>query len=283
MHKFLGWFSVMAIMLAMVAGCRSTKKIRKAMAAPSVHRQDSAKAVVTITPEDLKADSLRIIAQTLQDINHNRINFETFSARMKVHYEGGDGKDYEFNAFIRIRRDSMIWVSVNAGLGIEAFRVLITPDSVKILDKIKKVARLRSVNFLQEAIHLPIDFKTFQDLLMGNPVYLDSTNIIYYKQEQGALSLMSVGRWFKNYLTLNGADKTLRHSKLDDIDPLRARTCDLTYGDYEPQLDGLKFSTYRKISVAEKSKVDIELGYKQYKFNEILSFPFPIPKNYKRK
>jgi hypothetical protein len=90
-----------------------------------------------------------------------------------------------------------------------------------------------------------------------------------------------VGDLFKNYLTLNG-DNTLRHCKLDDVDPMRARTCDLTYGDYE-QRDTLRFSTYRKISVAEKTKVDIELGYKQFKFNENLSFSFTIPKNYRRR
>jgi hypothetical protein len=158
---------------------------------------------------------------------------------------------------------------------------LITPDSVKILDRLKKTVRLRSVGFLQDAIHLPVDFRAVQDLLIGNPVYVDSSNILFYKKESQGISLLSVGDFFKNYLTLN-EDNTVRHAKLDDVDPMRARTCDLTYGDYEGR-DSLRFSTYRKISVAEKSKVDIEIGYKQYKFNEALSFSFSIPKNYKRK
>jgi uncharacterized protein DUF4292 len=284
MHKFLAGFVMVVILAGIGTGCRSTKKIRKVMNTSAAVRKDTIKVETQAPPENLKADSIRFIQQTLQGLYDNRINFQTFSARMKVHYEAGDGKDVEFNAFIRIQKDSMIWISVNAGLGIEAFRVLITPDSVKILDKLKKVARLRSVNFLREAIHLPIDFKTFQDLLMGNPVYLDSSNIVLYKQEPNAVSLLSIGSLFKNYLTLNAGDKTMRHSKLDNSDPLKTLSCDLTYGDYEQQQrDNSKFSTYRKISVAEKFKLDIELGIKQYKFNEILSFPFPIPKNYKRK
>jgi hypothetical protein len=264
------------------AGCRSTKKIQKVIATPNSTRTDTAKVVTPVTqPEDRHADSLRVISQAVNGLFRNKINFQTFSARMKVHYEGGDGKDYEFNAFIHIKRDSMIWVSINAALGIEAFRLLITPDSVKILDKLKKIARLRSVSFLQEEIHLPVDFHTLQDILLGNPVYLDTTNILFYKKDPSGISLLSAGELFKNYLTLNG-DNTLRHCKLDDVDPLRARTCDLTYGDYE-QRDTLRFSTYRKISVAEKTKVDIELGYKQFKFNENLSFSFVIPKNYRRR
>jgi hypothetical protein len=282
-HKLLAVIALVVAMAGIMAGCRSTKKIQKVIATPGT-RKDSAVTVapvVTLTPEDRHADSLKIISQTVQGLMRTRIDFQTFSARMKVHYEGSDGKDYEFNAFIHIKKDSLIWVSINAALGIEAFRLLITPDSVKILDKLKKIARLRSVSFLQEEIHLPVDFKTVQDMLLGNPIYLDTTNILFYKKDASAISLLSVGDLFKNYLTLNG-DNTLRHCKLDDVDPFRARTCDLTYGDYE-QRDSLRFSTYRKISVAEKTKVDIELGYKQFKFNEPLSFSFNIPKNYRRR
>jgi uncharacterized protein DUF4292 len=265
----------------MMAGCRSTKKIEKGMAVPS--RKDTVKtATVAIPPEDLKADSLQFIRQTLSQLAKNHIDFRTFSAKVKVYYEGSDGSPIEVNAFIHIKKDSLIWISVNAALGFEAFRVLITPDSVKIVDKLKKIARLRSVSFLQEAIHLPIDFKTLQDLLVGNPVYLDTGNIIFYKTEQLGLSIMSIGSLFKNYLTLNPGDNTLRHSKLDETDPMKVLSCDVTYGDYDDK-EGVRFSTYRKISVVEKSKTDIELTYKQYKFNDVLSFSFSIPKNYKRK
>jgi len=281
MQKLLAVIALVVAMAGIVAGCRSTKKIQKVIAAPSAKKDSAVTVTPMVTPEDRHADSLKVIRQTVEGLNRNRIDFQTFSARMKVHYEGGDGKDYEFNAFIHIKKDSLIWVSINAALGIEAFRLLITPDSVKILDKLKKIARLRSVSFLQEEIHLPVDFKAIQDLLLGNPIYLDTTNILFYKKDASAISLLSAGDLFKNYLTLNG-DNTLRHCKLDDVDPFRARTCDLTYGDYE-QRDTLRFSTYRKISVAEKTKVDIELGYKQWKFNEALSFSFNIPKNYRRR
>jgi len=166
-------------------------------------------------------------------------------------------------------------------LGIEAFRLQITRDSVKILDKLKKIARLRSVSYLQEQVHLPLDFSILQDMLIGNPIYVDTSHILFYKLDDKGVSLFSAGTPFRNYLTLN-LDYTLQHSKLDDVDPLRARTGDMTFGDYDHS-GGINFSTYRKISVAEKSKVDIEINVKQFKFNEPLSVPFSIPKNYKRR
>lgn len=261
-----------------VVGCRSAKKITTAMAKKDtlvVKKADTSVAV------DLKADSIRYIRALYGHIRSNLIDCNTFSAKMKVHYEGSDGKDYEFNAFLRLQKDKMIWVSINALLGIEAFRAVITPDSVKVLSKLDKVYQLRSVSYLQEITHLPFDFQTLQSLLLGNPIYLDS-NIVFYRKEDQGISLLGEGQLFRNYITLNKEDYSIKHSKLDDVDRLRARSCDLTYGDYEKK-DGVLFSTYRKIAVAEKARLDIELTFKQYSFNEPLNFPFSIPKNYKQK
>lgn len=95
------------------------------------------------------------------------------------------------------------------------------------------------------------------------------------------ISLLSIGNFFKNLITVSENDKTIQHSKLDDVDVNRNRTCDLTYTDYESKR-GPNFSTNRKITVAEKSKLDIRLDFKQYSFNETLSFPFPVSEKYKR-
>jgi outer membrane lipoprotein-sorting protein len=65
------------------------------------------------------------------------------------------------------------------------------------------------------------------------------------------------------------------------VDAIRARTAYLSYGDYQSK-NGFHFSTHRKITVSEKSKLDIEMEFKQFDFNVDLSFPFTIPKNYKR-
>ena len=271
------------------AGCRSTRSLRKVIAAPGPHR-DSVQVAAkdsSAPVRDLHADSLAMIRTALKGIAHNHVDFQTFSGTMHIHYQGSDGQDNEVNAVVRIKKDSIIWIEVYAKVGpltIKAFQLLITPDSAKILDRVKKVVRLRSVSYLQEQVHLPVDFGTIQNILIGNPIFLDTANILYYRQETKGISLFSGGRIFTNFLTLN-PDNTPSHSKLDDTDPLRARTCDITYGDYDYGGPApVPFSTYRKISVAEKGKVDIEIGInKHYKFNEVLVYPFSVPKNYKRR
>jgi Domain of unknown function (DUF4292) len=286
MHKYLVIIGLIGVFLVGMTGCRSTKTIRKAIAAPAVHADTTGDAAreAALPARDAHADSLEVIHKALAGIKANHIDFQSFSGHMHVHFQSEDGKDYEVNAVVHIVKDQRIWLSVFGSVGpvtIEVFRMLITPDSVKILDKMKHIVRLRSVSYLQEQVHLPVDFRAVQDILMGNPVYLDTSKILYYRKETKGLTLYTIGMVFSNFLTLN-PDYTPHHSKLDDTDPMQARTCDLTYGDYDNS-GPVPFSTYRKVSVQEKGKVDIEIVIKQFKFNEALSDNFSIPKNYKRR
>jgi hypothetical protein len=172
----------------------------------------------------------------------------------------------------------VIWVSITAMLGIEALRMRITKDSVRLLDKQNKVYTPRSISFLQELTALPLNLSTLQDLLLGNPVFLDS-NIISYNRSGTTISLQSVGNLFRNFFTVAENGNFVQKSQLEDLDQLSKRTCFLSYDDYENKKD-VNFSTKRVIRVADKKKLNVKLDFKQYEFNEKLSFPFTVPKNY---
>jgi uncharacterized protein DUF4292 len=261
------------LVIGLTASCRSTKSIQTAIA-----KKDTTHVIPVV---DSRADSMYFIKKVLDTVHKNQIDFQTFSAKIKVDFEGKDGRKNDFNAFVNLKKDSILWISINALFGIEAFRVLITPDSVKVMDKINRTIQLRSVESLQEVTQMPMTFKELQNLLVGNPVFLDS-NISSYKKDDKTISLVSLGALFKHFLTVNIDDYTLQHSKLDDVDAIRSRTADITYGDYQVNKKNIRFSTYRRITVSERSKLDIEMQFKQFDFNVDLSFPFNIPRNYKR-
>jgi hypothetical protein len=263
---------IILLILAIVAmaSCRSTKKIQTA-----ITKRDTVVTVVT----DNKIDTTQLIKNALLKLNDNKVDFKTFSAKVDVDYRGGDDKHYDVNAVLRMYRDSLIWVSVNAVFGIEAMRMLITKDSVYLLDKLNKTYLIRRIDYLQEVTGLPLTLSIVQDLLVGNPVFIDS-NIVSYSNNSNTVSLLSIGSAFKNLVTINGNNNVLLHSKLDDIDISRSRTADLSYDDYESKKNKL-FSSKRRITVAEKNKLDISLNFKQYEFNDDISFPFSIPRNYK--
>jgi Domain of unknown function (DUF4292) len=263
------------VSIGCLTACRSSKKIQTAMA-----KKDTS-ARIMVTPSPQTNDSVQFINSVLKGLVHNRIDFKTFSAKINVIYLDADNRNYNVNAFVRMHKDSAIWVSINAIFGIEAMRALVTKDSVKLLDKQNKVYTAQSIDYLQEVTDLPLNLPALQDLIIGNPVFLDS-NIVTYTKNGNAVSLLSIGQWFKNLITLNASDKTLLHCKLDDVNMNRNRTADLTYADYDGKQSPL-FSTTRRITVAEKNKLDITLNFKQYDFNSGVSFPFAVPKNYRRK
>lgn len=254
-----------------VVSCKTVKQINKAIAPKDT-------STVTIVDQS-KLDSILMVKKTIENLNRNYIDFKTFNAKIKVQYQDSRGKNQDLTAIVRIVKDSAIWISITASLlNIEAYRALITKDSVIVLNKLNKEVQYRSFDYLQEVTEIPFDYKTLQDLLIGNPVFIDS-NIVYYKKMDNQILFSMVGSYFKNLLTLSSDNYFLTHSKLDDVDIARSRTADLTYADYENKA-GVNFSTYREITVSEKNRLDIRLNYKQYEFNKDLSVSFNIPKNY---
>ena len=261
---------------AMVFSCRPAKKVQKIQTA--ISKSDT--AVRVEIKDTYVEDSIRMVKEIYSKVVMNKIEFSTFSAKVRVDYEGKDGGD-EATAYIRLQKDKVMWLSLRGQLGIEGFRVLITPDSVKVMNLLKKNYQLRTIGFLQEVTQLPFDFTTLQDLVIGNPVFIDS-NIISYKVDgNNELLVLMVGSLFKHLVSLDNADFKVLHSKLDDVDIIRNRTCDISFTAFD-YTAGFPFSTKRNISVSEQSKLNIKLDFKQYLFNQPLTFPFSIPKNYKR-
>lgn len=233
---------------------------------------------MVMNPAD--SDSAKSVRATLQNIQQNRISFTTFSSKVKVEYRDDKNRNLEFNAFLRMKKDSAIWVSIIAALNIEAYRVIITPDSVTIMDKINRTVQHKPLSYLQAITQVPFDYATLEDLIIGNPVYLDRTVVAYADQGE-KISLSTLGASFKHYVTVAKSDLSILFSKLDDVDVSRSRTASLGYSAY--MLFGIRnFSSSRNISLSEKTKLDILLDFKQVDFDKSIAFPFSVPKNYRQ-
>ena len=148
-------------------GCRTTRKINKAIAP---------KDTTSIMINKSAADSAAFVNEAMQQFRNRRIEFKTFSAKIKVEIEDSKGKQPDITAVVRIIKDSTIWISLSATfLNIEVYRVRITKDSVILLNKQNKEVQFRSLDFLQDVTEIPFDFKTVQDLLVGNPVFYNDS------------------------------------------------------------------------------------------------------------
>lgn len=258
------WMSVM------LWGCKSTRDIKR-----------------VIEPKDYSetfrgGSELPSHTPALNALRNNYINFNTFSAKIKVDAVTKEGKQPEITAVVRMVKDSAIWVSLSATfLNIEVYRILIKPDEVILLNKQDKIVQYRTLEYLQEVTALPADFKTLQDILIGNPVYFEEP-VVASRKQGSLIMLTAVGNVFKHLLVMNDRTHLPVHSKLDDVNITRNRTATISYSDYE-NIHGLSFSTYRHITVAEKHKIDLRMKYKQVEFNKELSVAFNVPKSYEIK
>jgi hypothetical protein len=268
-----GWIFVLSVLfIGFFSSCKSTKKIQAA-----ISKKDTTAVHISSTSNE---DSLNIIKTALEGIHKNHTDFNTFSAKIKVEYQDSKGKQPGVTAFVRMIKDSVIWISGYATVfNIEAFRAKITMDSVYVIDKINKEVQYRSIDYLQEVTQIPFDFKTLQDLLLGNPIFF-TDSVVSYKETETKVLIATLGKDFKHLLTLNKPGGYIVHSKLDDLDISRNRTADITYDEFEEQ-NGRSFATHREITVSEKNKLDIELKFKQYEFDKEIQVNFNIPKNYK--
>lgn len=270
------------IVLILVAGfsillfgqsCRSAKTIQTA-----INKKDTIPTKIIGDPE---VDSAFIIGEIAKKLKSNKIDFSSFTAKIKVDYTDQSGKTQGATAFVRLKKDSLMWVSLTGTLGVEGFRAIIKPDSVWVMDKLEKTISRRSTLSLQEITNLPLDFEALQDLIIGNPVYF-SDNIVSFKASANTVTALSIGTFFKHLISIDTVRNTLTHSKIDDIEESRNRTCHVWYDGYTTGQER-NFSTKRDITITEKSMLSIKLEYKQFTFDEALSFPFSIPKNYKEK
>lgn len=277
--KWIQILIVAGLGVFILGSCRSTKRLQTA-----INKKDTSlvtlqvKTVGTDTLKDAYKDAYKI----LDSVENRRIDFTTFSAKIKVQYEDQKGEQPDFYAFVRLYKDSVLWISINSSfLSIEAFRILINKDQIVILNKLDREVEYHPFGYIQHIAHIPLTFSTLQDLLIGYPIF-PGDSIVSFRQTENRLMVGTIGHFFKNLLTISAGNNLIERSKLDDINVGQNRTADLTYNNYQT-VDGFPFSTDRDISVAEKTRVDISLLFKQFEFNKELSFPFSIPRNYKTK
>src|ERR1700712_1062333 len=176
MIKYAIKISLVFAVLYTIAGCRSTKKLQTA-----INKRDT---TVVVNTSVTNPDSLKGAADVLKSLEKNKINFTTLSAKIKVQYEDKNGKQPDFNAFIRLYKDSVLWISINATfLSIEAFRILITKDSIIIINKLNKKVEYHPFSYVTDIAQIPLTFATLQDLVVGNPIYVGDSVVAFRQTE----------------------------------------------------------------------------------------------------
>ena len=100
-------------------------------------------------------------------LKQNELKFDWFMSKFSATYEN-KGESNSFDGQIRIRRDSVIWLSFTPLLGIEVFRIIITNDSVKFINRINNTYFIGDYDYVNKFLNTNIDFDILQSFLIGN-------------------------------------------------------------------------------------------------------------------
>ncbi|TYZ13423.1 DUF4292 domain-containing protein [Hymenobacter lutimineralis] len=103
-------------------------------------------------------------------VNTANLDFRYLSAKAKAQIETGGDKLPNVTLTLRMRKDSLIWLSIAAPVIGEVMRAHITPDSVQVIDRLHREYFAGNFTALRRRFNVPVTFQQVQALLAGNYV-----------------------------------------------------------------------------------------------------------------
>ena len=79
-------------------------------------------------------------------------SFEWLTANLSIQAEGNGMTYNDLSGQLRMRKDSIVWVSVTATMGVEVLRAKISNDSIWILNRLEKTYLAEHVDSLDQQI-----------------------------------------------------------------------------------------------------------------------------------
>jgi hypothetical protein len=270
-------FLYLAMLILVFASCATSRKVQVIQNALSSKDSANQQSMMEVA----KVDSGLIVKNLIDKIINEKINFSTLNAKVKVDYETVDKSD-ALIANISIEKGKAIYIIVRGTMGVIGLKAIITQDSVFLAYPLTKKQEKKPLSYLQELLKIPLSYTTIEDLLVGNPIFMDNANIVNYKVNNNKLQIGLLGTLFKNLISLSEDNQKVLHLKLDDININQHRTCDITYYNHTPVQQN-QFPLNRDIAITAQSRFELHMEFKEFSFNEPLKYNFAMPKPGKRR
>ena len=94
--------------------------------------------------------------------------FEWLTANMSIQAEGNGMAFNDLSGQLRMRNDSLVWLSVTATMGVEVLRTKISNDSVWVLNRLEKSYLAEPLDTVSAQLGIPLSLPLVQTLLLDN-------------------------------------------------------------------------------------------------------------------
>ncbi len=243
--------------------------------------------------------------QTPETVNHQPVDSTSWlpflqkdsivywAARAKVAYNA-NGKTQNLKANFRIKKDSIIWVSITPEIAIlEALRVRLTPQEITIVNFLNKEYYQEDFEFVQRFLKMKIEFSELQQVLMQQLDYLYPQTL--YKSFIANRDSIQVMGDFKIYNEEFKRSKTfyedMHYTKIAQqkmvqslwYKPSNNAQLNVNLKLPEKTESGIIYFKEAQIDIVSPDKETIvQFIYSNVRVNEVLEFPLTIPESYYR-
>ena len=94
--------------------------------------------------------------------------FEWMTANLDIQAEGNGMSFDNLSGQLRMRNDSIIWLSVTATMGVEVLRAKVSNDSVWVINRMEKTYLAEPLDSLRVKVGIPLSLPLVQTLLLDN-------------------------------------------------------------------------------------------------------------------
>jgi len=211
--------------------------------------------------------------EKLELVRNGELKFNTLSMKAKAGLSiSGNSNDVSMN--IRIKNNEAIWVSITALAGIEVARALITPDSVKIINRLENVYIVKPFSYIHEFSNETLSFETLQSVLLGNPLAQLSDTETKVDMTKSPVELRTVLGSMLYLAEVNDENKIAR-TVLDDNS--RKQQLDVSYSGFQALGNQRVPNRVSLNSVANNKEIKLDLEFTRVEIDVDASMPFKAP------
>jgi hypothetical protein len=197
-----------------------------------------------------------------------------FTGKYDLDYSDGQD-DYSGNLSLRMKKDSILWFSISAVLGIQILKGKITIDSAFILDLYSKKyysLAIQDLSKLQSIMPVAANLRSLQELFLGGKIVKDYT------------FTDSMGLAFRGLPPNGNLHGKIENSQIKEYVVKNKGGKDNFQINYEKRLGKDEYYVPEVMVVRSESDskiVRLNFSLKSASFEVIPSYPFAIPKDYK--
>lgn len=256
--------------------------------------------ILVITSASAQKDSTDIKRLSNRRLTKKIVNqyskYDNLSFKIDAEIETAS-KKYKLNITYRNVRDSLIWINVNHNTGVPVARLLLSPDSTKMLNRLDNEYLIISNEKIVERFNYEIDFDMLQSIFVAELINLELEKNIIQSYKHYKVYFDSCSYSMQN-IKKKRVNRLVKKDKIDEYyfhrvdishlfkilsmsleNNLKKQKINIEYSDYnnENQIPG-------KINILLGNKdgeTKVKLKIKKVKFDkDKLSTSFKIPKKY---